>query len=112
MQELYDYPLSIVKKQQASSLYIPSSGDFSPSQQEIGEALPSFILTQLEQGEEGDEDLKGAAATMFGAGELTVVFEIGLWQRHLNEIFVADLGYTCRICSRNDFTSRMPGQGT
>ncbi|KAJ7822933.1 cytochrome P450 [Mycena leptocephala] len=54
MQELYDYPLSIVKKQQ-----------------EIGEALPSFILTQLEQGEEGDEDLKGAAATMFGAGELT-----------------------------------------
>ncbi|KAJ7858310.1 cytochrome P450 [Mycena leptocephala] len=54
MRELYDYPLSVVKKQQ-----------------ETGEALPSFILTQLEQGEEADEDLKGAAATMFAAGEAT-----------------------------------------
>ncbi|KAJ7791271.1 cytochrome P450 [Mycena leptocephala] len=36
LQDLYDYPLSTVKKQQ-----------------EIGEALPSFILTQLEQGERG-----------------------------------------------------------
>ncbi|KAF7344716.1 O-methylsterigmatocystin oxidoreductase [Mycena venus] len=36
--------------------------------------MPSFISEQLDQMEEGadDEDLKGAAATMFGAGEATV----------------------------------------
>ncbi|KAJ7926720.1 cytochrome P450 [Mycena leptocephala] len=58
VQELYDYPLSTVKRQQ-----------------EVGEALPSFILTQLEKmehSEDEDEDLKGAAATMFAAGEATV----------------------------------------
>ncbi|KAJ7343716.1 cytochrome P450 [Mycena albidolilacea] len=56
MRELYEYPLSTVKKLQKA-----------------GEALPSFILDQLEQMGEGEdeEDLKGAAATMFAAGEAT-----------------------------------------
>ncbi|KAJ7782203.1 cytochrome P450 [Mycena olivaceomarginata] len=57
MQELYDYPLYTVKRQQ-----------------KVGEALPSFILAQLEQtaqSEDDDEDLKGAAAAMFAAGEST-----------------------------------------
>jgi len=42
-------------------------------QREIGEAMPSFVLEQLEKMEEGEEEdsLKGAAATMFGAGEVT-----------------------------------------
>ncbi|KAJ6524200.1 cytochrome P450 [Mycena capillaripes] len=56
LRELYDYPVRTVKKQQ-----------------EAGEAMPSFILTQLEETglNEDDEDLKGAAATMFAAGEAT-----------------------------------------
>ncbi|KAJ7648206.1 cytochrome P450 [Mycena polygramma] len=54
LRELYDYPVRIVTKQQ-----------------ETGEAMPSFILSQLEMGQGGDDDLKGAAATMFGAGEAT-----------------------------------------
>ncbi|KAJ7761230.1 cytochrome P450 [Mycena maculata] len=56
LRELHDYPLRTVKKQK-----------------ENGEAAPSFILENLEEMEEGDdeEDLKGAAATIFGAGELT-----------------------------------------
>ncbi|KAJ7855546.1 cytochrome P450 [Mycena leptocephala] len=53
LQDLYDYPLSTVKKQQ-----------------EIGEALPSFIPHNWNKAKE-DEDLKGAAAIMFGAGEST-----------------------------------------
>jgi hypothetical protein len=38
--------------------------------------MPSFILEQLEQMKEGEdmEELKAAAATMFGAGEATVLF--------------------------------------
>ncbi|KAJ7206760.1 cytochrome P450 [Mycena pura] len=38
-----------------------------------GAAMPSFILEQLEEMVEGadEEDLKGSAATMFGAGEIT-----------------------------------------
>ncbi|KAJ6559776.1 cytochrome P450 [Mycena capillaripes] len=56
LQELQEYPLRSVRKQK-----------------EAGEAMPSFILTQLEgmDGTEDDVDLKGAAATMFGAGEAT-----------------------------------------
>ncbi|KAF7352084.1 Cytochrome P450 [Mycena venus] len=51
LRELYEYPLRT----------------------EAGEARTSFILEQLERMEEGedDEELKGAAATMFGAGEST-----------------------------------------
>ncbi|KAJ7511587.1 cytochrome P450 [Mycena galericulata] len=51
LRELYDYPLRVA----------------------TGEAMPSFILENLEEMEEGEdeEDLKGAAATMFGAGEVT-----------------------------------------
>ncbi|KAJ7813324.1 cytochrome P450 [Mycena leptocephala] len=59
MQELYDYPLY-------TPIFIP--------RQKVGEALPSFILAQLEQteqSEDDDEDLKGAAAAMFAAGEST-----------------------------------------
>ncbi|KAJ6505784.1 cytochrome P450 [Mycena vitilis] len=52
--EIYDYPLREVKKQQ-----------------ETGEAMPSFILRQLESGQAEDDDLKGAAAIMFAAGEDT-----------------------------------------
>ncbi|KAJ7344033.1 cytochrome P450 [Mycena albidolilacea] len=56
VQELYEYPFRTVK-----------------NQQESGEAEPSFILQQLEAMDptEDDIDLKGAAATMFGAGEIT-----------------------------------------
>ncbi|KAF7352071.1 Cytochrome P450 [Mycena venus] len=56
--------------------------DFKPMQiqeartLEAGVAMPSFILEQLEQMEEGQdmERLKGAAATMFAAGEATVTW--------------------------------------
>ncbi|KAJ7146587.1 cytochrome P450 [Mycena epipterygia] len=56
MRELHDYPLETVKKQKES-----------------GDAMPSFILAQLEtmDDDEGESDLKGAAATMFAAGEST-----------------------------------------
>ncbi|KAJ7620481.1 cytochrome P450 [Mycena polygramma] len=54
VRELYEYPLRVVKQHQ-----------------EAGKTLPSFILTQLESGQNEDDDLKGAAATMFGAGEAT-----------------------------------------
>ncbi|KAJ6472470.1 cytochrome P450 [Mycena sanguinolenta] len=56
LRELHELPLRTVKEQQ-----------------KLGEAMPCFILEQLEQIEEGEdeEELKGAAATMFGAGELT-----------------------------------------
>ncbi|KAJ7447848.1 cytochrome P450 [Mycena latifolia] len=56
VRELHDYPVRTVKKQK-----------------ETGTAAPSFILAQLEEmGDDEDEnDLKGAAATMFGAGEAT-----------------------------------------
>jgi len=56
VRELHEFPLRTVKHQR-----------------EVGEAKPSFILEQLEEMEEAtdDEDLKGAAATMFGAGEAT-----------------------------------------
>ncbi|KAJ7761244.1 cytochrome P450 [Mycena maculata] len=55
-QEIYDYPVRTVRQQK-----------------EAGEAAPSFILSYLEKMEEGDDeaDLKGAAATMFAAGEMT-----------------------------------------
>ncbi|KAJ7358478.1 cytochrome P450 [Mycena albidolilacea] len=44
-----------------------------PLRAKHGEASPSFVLEHLERMEEGDDedDLKGAAATMFGAGEAT-----------------------------------------
>ncbi|KAJ7882000.1 cytochrome P450 [Mycena olivaceomarginata] len=44
-----------------------------PVRMEHGEASPSFVLEHLERMEEGDDedDLKGAAATMFAAGEAT-----------------------------------------
>ncbi|KAF7353495.1 O-methylsterigmatocystin oxidoreductase [Mycena sanguinolenta] len=56
VRELYEYPLSTVKEQQ-----------------KLGEAMPSFIREQLERMEESEdeEELKGAAATMFAAGEQT-----------------------------------------
>jgi len=56
MRELHEFPLRTVKHQR-----------------ETGEAMPSFILEQLEEMVEGadEEDLKGSAATMFGAGEIT-----------------------------------------
>ncbi|KAJ7623047.1 cytochrome P450 [Mycena polygramma] len=43
--EIYEYPLREVNKQR-----------------ETGEAMPSFILDQLERGQAEDDDLKGAAA--------------------------------------------------
>ncbi|KAJ6472463.1 cytochrome P450 [Mycena sanguinolenta] len=56
IRELHEYPLRMVKEQQ-----------------KVGEAMPSFVLENLEQMQEsGDEEqLKGAAANMFAAGELT-----------------------------------------
>ncbi|KAJ7463649.1 cytochrome P450 [Mycena latifolia] len=56
VRELHDYPVRTVKKQK-----------------ETETAAPSFILAQLEEmGDNEDEnDLKGAAATMFAAGEAT-----------------------------------------
>ncbi|KAJ7612732.1 cytochrome P450 [Roridomyces roridus] len=55
-QELYEYPLRAVREQQ-----------------ERGDAMPSFLLDQMEHTQEGEDELqlKGAAATMFGAGEST-----------------------------------------
>ncbi|KAJ7709184.1 hypothetical protein B0H14DRAFT_3525280 [Mycena olivaceomarginata] len=45
--------------------------------------MPSFILEQLEQMEEGEdvEELKGAAATMFGVGEATI-YTLHIYSRH------------------------------
>ncbi|KAJ7340715.1 cytochrome P450 [Mycena albidolilacea] len=56
VRRLHEFPLRMVKEQRKA-----------------GESMPSFISDQLEQMEEGadDDDLKGAAATMFGAGEVT-----------------------------------------
>ncbi|KAF7342868.1 O-methylsterigmatocystin oxidoreductase [Mycena sanguinolenta] len=56
VRELYEYPVRTVKEQQR-----------------LGEAMPSFIREQLEQMDESEdeEELKGAAATMFEAGEST-----------------------------------------
>ncbi|KAJ7602289.1 cytochrome P450 [Mycena polygramma] len=54
LRELHEYSLRAVKKQQ-----------------ETGEAMPSFILAQLEMGQSEEEDIKGAAVAMFGAGEAT-----------------------------------------
>ncbi|KAJ7302115.1 cytochrome P450 [Mycena albidolilacea] len=65
MQELYDYPLRAISTLRPQLIFI--------LWQKVGEALPSFILAQLEQTaqSEDDEDLKGAAAAMFAAGEST-----------------------------------------
>ncbi|KAF7342885.1 hypothetical protein MSAN_02004900 [Mycena sanguinolenta] len=55
IRELHEYPLRMVKEQR-----------------KVGEAQPSFILEQLEKMEgEDEEQIKGAAANMFAAGELT-----------------------------------------
>ncbi|KAJ7674371.1 cytochrome P450 [Mycena rosella] len=56
LRELHDYPVRTVREQK-----------------NLGNAKPSFILAQLEEmGDETDDyELKGAAATMFGAGEST-----------------------------------------
>ncbi|KAJ7046133.1 cytochrome P450 [Mycena alexandri] len=57
IRELYEYSVRIVKKQR-----------------ELGQVVPSFLQEQLEskdQSETADDDVKGAAATMFGAGEVT-----------------------------------------
>ncbi|KAJ7882025.1 cytochrome P450 [Mycena olivaceomarginata] len=56
VRELHEHPVRVVK-----------------TQQEHGEALPSFVLDRLEKMEDGEdeEDLKGSAATMFAAGEAT-----------------------------------------
>jgi hypothetical protein len=45
-------------------------------QQDTGDAMPSFILTQLDEinNDEEEEDLTGAAVTMFSAGEATVEY--------------------------------------
>ncbi|KAF7342915.1 Cytochrome P450 [Mycena sanguinolenta] len=74
IRELYEYPLRTVKEQQVSDLAFNciqlGESFFSET---LGEAMPSFIREQLEQmeGSEDEEQLKGAAATMFAAGELT-----------------------------------------
>ncbi|KAJ7069399.1 cytochrome P450 [Mycena amicta] len=59
--KLYEYPMALVREQQAA-----------------GETVPSFILSHLETLEaEGDEskfsleDIKASAATLFGAGKTT-----------------------------------------
>ncbi|KAF8145850.1 cytochrome P450 [Mycena galopus ATCC 62051] len=64
VRELHEFPLRTVKHQRARTLSF---------HREAEEAMPSFILEQLEDMEEGadEEDLKGAAATMFGAREVT-----------------------------------------
>jgi hypothetical protein len=56
--------------------------------------MPSFISEQLDQMEQGadDDDLKGAAATMFGAGEATVGISLTFWSpSHLDFL---DVEYT------------------
>ncbi|KAJ7488879.1 cytochrome P450 [Mycena latifolia] len=73
LQELHDYPFRTVKKQKTSpAMLCWIFLDLNPKQ-ENGTANPSFLLEQLEEmGDEADEvNLKGAAATMFGAGEAT-----------------------------------------
>jgi hypothetical protein len=71
--------------------------------------LPSFILDQLEQMEEGEdeEDLKGAAATMFAAGEATV----GFFLKHRSPSHRAfpDVEFTLHIRSRDGSEPRLPG---
>ncbi|KAJ7439074.1 cytochrome P450 [Mycena galericulata] len=57
IRELYEYSVRIVKKQR-----------------ELGKAVPSFVQEQLESKDQSgtaDDDVKGVAATMFGAGEVT-----------------------------------------
>jgi hypothetical protein len=76
VRKLYDYPLECVQRQRASEHLFPAH--FSPhSLQEAGDAAPSFLLSQLEEidnnaSELNYEELKGAAATLFGA-ELPVI---------------------------------------
>ncbi|KAJ7927763.1 cytochrome P450 [Mycena leptocephala] len=86
MQELYDYPLYT----------------------KVGEALPPFILAQLERtekSEDDDEDLKGAVAAMFAAGESTVFlysdFGNVAWMRFV------DMGYTgqCQVKAQKEIDS-------
>ncbi|KAJ6472477.1 cytochrome P450 [Mycena sanguinolenta] len=72
--ELYEFPLRTVKEQQASALSLDSAPPRSTlCAQTVGEALPCFIREQLEQTKEteDEEQVKGVAATMFAAGELT-----------------------------------------
>ncbi|KAJ7154341.1 cytochrome P450 [Mycena crocata] len=90
--ELYDFPLDSVKKQQ-----------------ETGDAEPSFILEYLEEGEsEADEsDIKGAAATMFAAGEATT------WSTLTSFILAMVLHPECQVKAQQEISfvvgdSRLP----
>jgi hypothetical protein len=76
VRKLYDYPLECVQRQRASNHLLPGNSS-SQSLQESGDASPSFLLSQLEEMDNGAseldyEELKGAAATLFGA-ELPVI---------------------------------------
>jgi hypothetical protein len=76
VRKLYDYPLECVQRQRASNHLLPGNSS-SQSLQESGDASPSFLLAQLEEmdndaSELDHEELKGAAATLFGA-ELPVI---------------------------------------
>ncbi|KAF7326503.1 O-methylsterigmatocystin oxidoreductase [Mycena venus] len=66
-------PIDFFPLLQHFPLWFPGTSHMDVEQQQVGEAMPSFVLEKLEQMKEGDdeENLKGAAATMFGAGEAT-----------------------------------------
>jgi hypothetical protein len=83
--------------------------------QESGEAEPSFILQQLEAMDptEDDIDLKGAAATMFRAGEITVsYFPNNCWQTSASQLSFLDMGRSVHFLSRYDSAPGIPGHGT
>ncbi|KAF8182492.1 cytochrome P450 [Mycena galopus ATCC 62051] len=70
VRKLYDYPLESVQRQRASEHLLAEQSPHSS--QEAGDASPSFLLSQLEEidnnaSELNHEELKGAAATLFGA---------------------------------------------
>ncbi|KAJ7751440.1 cytochrome P450 [Mycena metata] len=73
IRELYEYSVRIVKEQRVRSSNFPFCRRQKRSQ-ELGKAVPSFLQEQLESKDQSgtlDDDVKGAAATMFGAGEVT-----------------------------------------
>ncbi|KAJ6463126.1 cytochrome P450 [Mycena vitilis] len=82
VRELHDYPVREVVKQR-----------------ELGEAKPSFILSQLETGQAEDDDLKGAAAIMFGAGEDTTWSALSIF------LLAMILHPECQLKAQNEIDS-------
>ncbi|KAJ7146600.1 cytochrome P450 CYP621A2 [Mycena epipterygia] len=73
----------------------------NPLETESGDAMPSFILAQLEKMEDNEDenDLKGAAATMFAAGESTT------WGTLAVFLLAMVLHPECQVKAREEISS-------